>query len=244
MATGRIQKQIDRLLDEAEQASADRQWEIVRDRAQHALTFDPENADAIAFLAAARRALGGGGLETASSSAAAESPSSSATQRDEPKSFADGRYQVKEFLGEGGKKLVYLAHDNTLDREVAFALIRTEGLDETSRTRITREAQAMGRLRAHPHIVTVFDLGEHEGQPYIVTELMGGGDVEMGIADADDNRLPIEQAIDIAKATCRGLEFAHSKGIVHRDLKPGNVWLTDEGTAKIGDFGLAVATDR
>ena len=163
---------------------------------------------------------------------------------DEPTSFADGRYDVKELLGEGGKKLVYLAHDNTLDREVAFALIRTEGLDETSRTRITREAQAMGRLGAHPHIVTVFDLGEHEGQPYIVTELMGGGDVEMGIADADDNRLPLEQAIDIAKATCRGLEFAHSKGIVHRDLKPGNVWLTDGGTAKIGDFGLAVATDR
>ena len=163
---------------------------------------------------------------------------------DEPTSFADGRYDVKELLGEGGKKLVYLAHDNTLDREVAFALIRTEGLDETSRTRITREAQAMGRLGAHPHIVTVFDLGEHEGQPYIVTELMGGGDVEMGIADAEDNRLPLEQAIDIAKATCRGLEFAHSKGIVHRDLKPGNVWLTDGGTAKIGDFGLAVAADR
>ena len=163
---------------------------------------------------------------------------------DKPTSFADGRYDVKELLGEGGKKLVYLAHDNTLDREVAFALIRTEGLDETSRTRITREAQAMGRLGAHPHIVTVFDLGEHEGQPYIVTELMGGGDVEMGIADAADNRLPLAQAIDIAKATCRGLEFAHSKGIVHRDMKPGNVWLTDGGTAKIGDFGLAVATDR
>ena len=81
----------------------------------------------------------------------------------------------KEFLGEGGKKLVYLAHDGTLDREVAFALIKTEGLDETSRTRITREAQAMGRLGAHPHIVTVFDLGEQDGQPYIVTELMGGG---------------------------------------------------------------------
>ena len=151
----------------------------------------------------------------------------------------------KEFLGEGGKKLVYLAHDGTLDREVAFALIKTEGLDETSRTRITREAQAMGRLGAHPHIVTVFDLGEQDGQPYIVTELMGGGDVESVIEDAeDDHGVPLEQAIEIAKATCRGMEFAHSKGIVHRDLKPGNVWLTADGTAKIGDFGLAVATDR
>ena len=61
---------------------------------------------------------------------------------------------------EGGKKKVYLAHDATLDRDVAFALIKTEGMDSTSRTRIQREAQAMGRLGAHPHIVTVFDLGE------------------------------------------------------------------------------------
>ncbi|MFQ6030122.1 MAG: serine/threonine-protein kinase PknK, partial [Dehalococcoidia bacterium] len=141
-------------------------------------------------------------------------------------------------------KKVYLAHDSLLDRDVAFALIKTEGLDEVSRTRITREAQAMGRLGSHPHIVTVFDLGEHEGQPYMVTELMGGGDVEGVIEHAADHRLPLEQAVSIANETCRGLEFAHSRGIVHRDLKPGNVWLTGDGIAKIGDFGLAVAIDR
>ena len=102
MATGRIQKQIDRLLDEAEEASADRKWEIVRDRAQHALTFDPENANATAFLAAAERALGDHEpAKTTASSAATQSPSFSATQRDEPKSFADGRYQIKRFLGLG-----------------------------------------------------------------------------------------------------------------------------------------------
>ena len=162
----------------------------------------------------------------------------------EPASFAGGRYAVKKFLGEGGKKKVYLAHDTLLDREVAFALINTEGLDETSRTRVAREAQAMGRLGSHPHIVTVFDLGQHEGRPYMVTELMGGGDVEGLIEKAPDHRIPVEQAIDIAGSVCRGLEFAHSKEIVHRDLKPGNVWLTAEGTAKIGDFGLAVSLDR
>ena len=64
------------------------------------------------------------------------------------------------------------------------------------------------------------------------------------IEDASDHRLPLEQAIEIARETCRGLEFAHSRGIVHRDLKPGNVWLTGDGVAKIGDFGLAVAIDR
>ena len=147
-------------------------------------------------------------------------------------------------LGQGGKKTVYLAHDTLLDRDVAFALIKTEGLDDVSRTRITREAQAMGRLGSHPHIVTVFDMGLHGGQPYMVTELMGGGDVEGVVEKAPEHRPPLEQAIDIARSVCRGLEFAHNQGIVHRDLKPGNVWLTGDGTAKIGDFGLAVAMDR
>ena len=151
---------------------------------------------------------------------------------------------MKNFLGEGGKKKVYLAHDTLLDREVAFALIKTEGLNEAGRSRIQREAQAMGRLGSHPHIVTVFDLGQEQDQPYMVTELMGGGDVEGLISNAIDHRLPLEQAIKIAQEICRGMDFAHGRGIVHRDLKPGNVWLTDDGTAKIGDFGLAVALDR
>jgi serine/threonine protein kinase len=102
----------------------------------------------------------------------------------------------------------------------------------------------MGRLSSHPNIVTVFDLGEHEGQPYMVAEFMGGGDVKGVIQDAPDHRLPLEQAINIALETCRGLEFAHSRNVVHRDLKPGNILLTDDGVAKIGDFSLAVAMDR
>lgn len=160
-----------------------------------------------------------------------------------PTSFAGGRYQVKKFLGEGGKKKVYLAHDTLLDRDVAFALLKVEKLDDTARARIKREAQAMGRLGDHPHIVTVFDLGEQEGQPYMVLPLMPGGDVEGLIEKAPEHRLPIEQAISIAKSVCLGLEYAHSKGIVHRDLKPGNVWLSADGTVKIGDFGLALAVD-
>ena len=161
----------------------------------------------------------------------------------EPTSFAGSRYQVKRFLGEGGKKKVYLAHDNTLDRDVAFALIKTEKLDAEARTRIKREAQAMGKLGDHPNIVTIHDMGEHEGQPYIVLPVMSGGDVEGLIEKAPEHRLPLEQAIGITKSVCQGLEFAHAKGIIHRDLKPGNVWLSADGTAKIGDFGLAVAVD-
>ena len=104
--------------------------------------------------------------------------------------------------------------------------------------------RAMGRLGAHPHVVSVFDLGEEAGQPFIVTELMGGGDVEGLIEQADQHRLPLADAIRIADEVCQGLEFAHSKNVVHRDLKPGNVWLTADGTAKLGDFGLAVSLDR
>jgi tetratricopeptide (TPR) repeat protein len=130
-----------------------------------------------------------------------------------------------------------------LDRDVAFALIKTEKLDDATRTRVSREARAMGRLGDHPNIVTIHDMGDHEGQPYIVIPVMPGGDVESLIEKAPEHRLPIDKTIDIAKAVCRGLEFAHSKGIIHRDIKPGNIWLSADGTAKIGDFGLAVAVD-
>ena len=184
------------------------------------------------------------GVPLASAPAATARPAPSVPVTELPTSFAAGRYQVKRFLGEGGKKKVYLANDTTLDRDVAFALIKTEGLDDGGRTRIQREGQAMGRLGSHPHIVTVFDLGVEGDQPYMVTELMGGGDVEGAVEKADNHRFPLDLAIKTAIETCKGLEFAHSHGIVHRDLKPGNVWLTSDGVAKIGDFGLAVATDR
>ena len=151
MASERAQRQIDRLLNEAEEAITSQDWNTVGDRARSVLRLDPENIDALAYLAAADREPG--------DSLSNRSQTPTPTLPDQPSSFADGRYQVQRFLGEGGKKKVYLAHDLTLDREVAFALIKTEGLDETSRTRIQREAQAMGRLGSHPHIFTVFDLG-------------------------------------------------------------------------------------
>jgi serine/threonine protein kinase len=105
------------------------------------------------------------------------------------------------------KKRVYLAHDTLLDRDVAFALIKTKGLDGAGRSRIQREAQAMGRLGSHSHIVSVFDLGQEQDLPNMVTELMGGGDVEGVIEEATDHRVPLEQAIGIARETCQGLEF-------------------------------------
>jgi tetratricopeptide (TPR) repeat protein len=160
-----------------------------------------------------------------------------------PVSFVNGRYQVKKFLGEGGKKKVYLVHDKLLDRDVAFALIKTERLDDATRLRFSREAQVMGRLGDHANIMTIHDMGEEEGQPYIVLPLMPGGDVESLIEKSPEHRLPIEQAVGIAKAVCRGLEYAHAKGVIHRDIKPGNVWLSGDGMVKVGDFGLALVVD-
>src|SRR4051812_24424070 len=133
-------------------------WVTVKERAQQALTLDPDNADALSLLGAAERGIG-----SAPRSSPARTRESQASAAAQPTSFANGRYTVTKFLGEGGKKKVYLARDSLLDRDVAFALIKTEGLDEASRVRVHREAQAMGRLGAHPHIVTVFDIGEENG---------------------------------------------------------------------------------
>jgi len=151
---------------------------------------------------------------------------------------------VQSFLGEGAKKLVYLAHDGRLDRDVAIALIKTDGLDEAGLARVRREARAMGRLGDHPHIVTVHDIGEEGAQPYIVSQYMSGGDIETRLQRAEHHRLPIPEALRIADEICQALDHAHRNGVIHRDLKPGNVWLTEDGTAKLGDFGLAVALDR
>src|SRR6266516_3039847 len=161
-----------------------------------------------------------------------------------PTGFAGGRYLVKAFLGEGGSKCVYLTHDTRLERDVAVAVIRTEGLDEARLARVRREAQAMARLGDHPHIVSIHDVGDEGGHPYIVSQYMAGGSLDDLLRRAETHQLPIAEVLRIAGQICQALEHAHTQGIVHRDLKPSNVWLTRDGTAKLGDFGLAVALDR
>jgi len=164
-----------------------------------------------------------------------------------PASFAAGRYRVVRLLGDGGRKRVYLAHDRQLDRDVAIAILKDEESPagrEAAAAHVRREARAMARLGDHPHIVTVYDIGEDEGRTYIVSQYMAGGDVEGLLQAAPDHRLTVELAMRIAADVCAALEHAHAHGVVHRDLKPGNVWLARDGTAKLGDFGLARATDH
>ena len=240
MPTERVQRRIDRLLDQADEALEANDWQKTVEIYRAVLKLDSENGDAASYLEASLEALGSAPT-TASEPVEAAMP----RQAEEvPVSFANGRYEVKSLLGEGGKKKVYLVHDMTLDRDVAFGLIKSEGLDAEARQRITRESQAMGRLGDHPNIMPIHDLGDENGQPYMVQPLMDGGDVGALIEGAEDGRLPLEEALRLASEICRGLEFAHSQGIIHRDLKPGNIWLTSDGTARIGDFGLAISLDR
>ncbi|MDP9068693.1 MAG: protein kinase [Actinomycetota bacterium] len=156
-----------------------------------------------------------------------------------PANFGAGRYEVKKMVGEGARKRVYLAHDVRLDRDVAVSQIKTEGLDEAGLTRFRREARAMGRLGGHPQIVTVHDVVEDEHDTYIVSEYMGGGSLDDLLQASPDNRLEVTEAIRIGEQVADALAHAHALGVVHRDVKPGNVWLTDDRRATLGDFGLA-----
>src|SRR4051812_21550131 len=182
----------------------------------------------------------GGELE-----ATARQNATNGTTRDgAPAEIGEGRYVLGRFLGEGGRKRVYLAHDTALDRDVALAIVKTAGLDESGRLRVRREAQAMAQLGDHPHVVTVHDIGEDRGEPYIVSQYMAGGAVEDLLEQAPRRQLDIDTVLRVARGICAALEHAHRSGIVHRDLKPANVWLTAEGTAKLGDFGLAFSLDK
>jgi len=160
-----------------------------------------------------------------------------------PALLAGERYELERLLGEGARKRVYLGRDTRLDREVAIALIKTDGLDEAARTRVQREVRSMARLGDHPNILTIHDAGEEGGQAYIVSQYMSGGDVHGLLLQAPEHRLPVERAVEITEQVCRALEYAHGRGVIHRDLKPSNVWLTEDGGAKLGDFGLAIARD-
>jgi hypothetical protein len=148
-----------------------------------------------------------------------------------------GRYAVTGRLGRGGMGIVYRGYDEALERAVAIKILTVEGtLDEESRRRFDIEAKAAARLQ-HPNILTVYELGQDRGVPFIAMELLSGADLEALVRSGVPLLLP--EKLDVLVQVCRGLAFAHEHGIVHRDMKPSNVRILDDGTAKIMDFGIA-----
>jgi len=148
-----------------------------------------------------------------------------------------GRYQIVGRIGRGGMGMVYRGLDEALDREVAVKTLTVEGALETeSRSRFEVEAKAAARLQ-HTNIVTVFELGEERGVPFIAMELLPGADLEAVLRSREP--LLVQEKLDIVIQILRGHAFAHERGIVHRDIKPSNIRLLDDGTAKIMDFGIA-----
>lgn len=148
-----------------------------------------------------------------------------------------GRYLVIARVGRGGMGMVYRGYDEALEREVAIKTLTVEGtLDEESRKRFEIEAKAAARLQ-HPNILTVFELGDERGVPFIAMELLPGVDLEELLRSGEE--LLLQEKLEIVIQVCRGLAYAHEHKIVHRDIKPSNVRLLDDGTIKIMDFGIA-----
>lgn len=147
-----------------------------------------------------------------------------------------GPYEILSPIGAGGMGEVWKARDERIGREVAIKVLPMEYAADPDRLRrFEQEAQAAGQF-SHPNIIAVYDVGTHEGVPYIVTELLQGESLEQVVSAG---RPGVRKAVDIAIQIAHGLAAAHEKGIIHRDLKPANVFLTRDGNVKILDFGIA-----
>jgi len=161
---------------------------------------------------------------------------------DNPEIKRFGRYEVVAELGRGAMGVVYKAKDPQIDRIVAVKTVSMWGPDREEeaefRMRFLNEAQAAGRLH-HAGIVAIFDVGENpENQdPYIVLEYVAGESLNRVLGR--EKKLPLPQALQLAEEIAEALDYAHTQGVVHRDIKPGNILVTEDGHAKIADFGIA-----
>jgi predicted Ser/Thr protein kinase len=154
-----------------------------------------------------------------------------------PHAIVNGRYRVGRRLGDGGMAVVYLGHDLLLGREVAIKTPRPQfAADPAFRGRFEREARAAASL-AHPNIIDVYDVGEDDGLPYLVMELVRGQSLKEIIA-AEAPFHPDDVA-ELMAQIAAALDYAHARGYVHRDVKPGNILIDEHGRARVVDFGIA-----
>ena len=148
-----------------------------------------------------------------------------------------GRYEITEKLGQGGMGTVYKAFDPLLTRVVAVKVISGQlDVNPDHRERFFREARAAAQL-SHRNIITIYDLGEQDGAPYLAMEYLEGRDLDQRLHDGEG--MSLTRKLELALSICEGLAHAHACGLIHRDIKPANVFVTDDGGVKILDFGLA-----
>src|SRR6202047_3617184 len=155
-----------------------------------------------------------------------------------------GRYEVRQVLGQGGMGLVYRACDTVVRREVAVKTI-LDIPDPVSLQLFYKECDVLASM-SHPNIIEIFDIGEFEEEtkkkPYFVMPLLPGTTLEAFIRKAS-HRLTVERTVEIISQACRGLQAAHERGLVHRDLKPSNIFVMEDDSVKIIDFGVAHMTN-
>ncbi len=148
-----------------------------------------------------------------------------------------GKYEIKGIIGKGAMGVIYKAFDPVIERNVAIKTMSTEVINDPDlRKRFYREAKAAGALH-HPQIIIVYDFGEENNMPYIVMEFLEGEDLKKVIKSGE--KLSLNKIIDIGIQISDGLHFAHKNNVIHRDIKPANIFLCNNGTIKILDFGVA-----
>ena len=152
-----------------------------------------------------------------------------------------GKYEIVRPLGKGAMGQVYVAHDVKLDRDVALKVMAAQIADDPElKSRFEREAKAVGKM-AHPNLVTVFDFDYHsDGSPYIAMELLKGSDLQKAVRQPPP--MTVERKVAVIVQVLAGLAHAHQAGIVHRDIKPANIFIQEDGSVKIMDFGVARLT--